>query len=478
VRFTLICAFVMFLAALASARILSVPSDYATIQAGIDASINGDTVLVAPGEYAGNIQFNGQEIVLTSSNGPDMTTILGHIVISGYSDTASCIIQGFTQNGQDHDPVYGLPGIRINSGRPIIVGNIISQNIWQCCGGIMVSSQSAVIRHNIIKDNWAIGEGGGIGIPGASNNVEISYNIITHNGTGLVFQEAGIGGGISSRGGVRIFYNLIYDNTSQCYSYPNSGCAMGGGIFIYNPPCQIYNNTIVKNYVHRTSPNPPYVGGEGSGLYILWNSADSLVLENNIISFNRRGGLDLMVSPGSPVVEGYNLVFGNAIYDFNASETSLTDVFSNPLFVDTTQNDFRLQSGSPCIDAGNPEYPHDPDSTRIDIGALFFDHSVNIDDNDAEYLIDFQLHQNYPNPFNAQTTISYFLPQHSIDNLRIFDITGRVVNKIVDECQEAGKYLYIWDGKDEKNNPVATSIYFYELNVGEEKQIKSMIMIR
>jgi hypothetical protein len=57
--------------------IIHIPADQPTIQAGIDAAHNGDTVLVSPGTYYENIDFKGKAITVTSSAGAAVTTIDG-----------------------------------------------------------------------------------------------------------------------------------------------------------------------------------------------------------------------------------------------------------------------------------------------------------------------------------------------------------------------------------------------------------------
>jgi hypothetical protein len=178
--------------------------------------------------------------------------------------------------------------------------------------------------------------------------------------------------------------------------------------------------------------------------------------------------------------ESYNLLYGNADFNIIAPETSATDIFADPMFVDTALNDFNLLPGSPCIDAGNPESPLDPDSTRVDIGALFFDQTTAIDEEEIIFSpYEFELHQNYPNPFNGQTNISYFLPKSSVVSLKIFDLTGAIVSRLVNnEYQSSGEYTYVWYGFDLQGKPVATAIYFYQLEVDNFRIVKSMIMLK
>lgn len=467
-------------------RILHVPDEYPTITEAIEASENGDTVLVAPGEYWGDIIPDGKNILITSSQGPDTTIIQGHVFFTNNEDT-TCVFRGFTVIGQGRDLYYPNPVILCTGfSKSKITGNIIKNNI---CGGglgagIGVSNGNAIIRHNIIENNWAMTYGGGICANPHDDNSEISYNIIRNNTCGFgIPMSGGWGAGIFCHGG-QIYYNLIYGNEVGGFCPPGD-CGTGGGIYV--TPCggldtsaftHIYNNTIVSNISQRLSEN-----GDGGGIDVLgYDYFDTVVIENNIIAFNHNGGIIAPSSNGiREIIVEYNLLYNNSKYDLWKEDTSETLIFDeDPLFVDASIHDYHLLADSPCIDAGDPDYPLDPDSTRADIGAFYFDQSTEIyDDNKPTGPFAFELHQNYPNPFNTQTTISYFLPYEAIVSLKVFDITGRLVKDIVkNKTQEAGSYSFVWDGTDNWGKQVSTAIYFYQLQVNKEKQVKSMIMIK
>jgi hypothetical protein len=60
----------------------------------------------------------------------------------------------------------------------------------------------------------------------------------------------------------------------------------------------------------------------------------------------------------------------------NGGFTLENSITANPLFVDAVSGNLNLQSTSPCIDAGDPASPSDPDGTTADLGAYYFDQSV------------------------------------------------------------------------------------------------------
>ncbi len=149
------------------------------------------------------------------------------------------------------------------------------------------------------------------------------------------------------------------------------------------------------------------------------------------------------------------------------------NLFLDPLFADTSGDDYALTAESPCIDAGDPVSPYDPDNTVADMGALFFDQTTTARDPKRLAVRHWELSQNYPNPFNSSTTISYSLPHASEVTLHVFDITGRVVSTLVEGAQAAGTHSVHFDA-----GTLPSGIYIYRLQAGSNSQGRKLILLR
>lgn len=102
----------------------------------------------------------------------------------------------------------------------------------------------------------------------------------------------------------------------------------------------------------------------------------------------------------------------------------------------------------------NPEEP----SRVMDISAL--PHGV-------------LLYQNYPNPFNASTAISFQSSENSHVTLKVFDVSGCEVARVVDDELTPGVYSIVYDTKH-----LSSGIYFYRLQAGRVTQQKKMAVLK
>jgi len=92
----------------------------------------------------------------------------------------------------------------------------------------------------------------------------------------------------------------------------------------------------------------------------------------------------------------------------------------------------------------------------------------------------FSLYQNYPNPFNPVTKIKFDIPVNSLNKglqplvqIKVYDILGKEVAVLVNENLEAGQYTLDWNSTN-----FASGIYFYEMNAGDFRDIKKMIVVK
>jgi len=372
-----------------------------TIQAAINKASPGDTVNVAAGTYDENIDFTGKAITLKSMSGPSVAIIdgtqSGTVVTFNSGEVTTSVIEGFTiTNGYASNGVPGGSaggGILCDGASPTIRNNIITDNYaentysgydWDsggtAGGGIALNhGASPTIEGNTITANhgynhqsWGAA-GGGISVAHHSKPV-IRNNAITHN---LGDDDATAGGVLCIYdGSATIEGNIITHN--EATNKRSSWSGAGGGITAYkNSHPYIINNVIAYNTAVET------VGGQAAGgIFDRWDSYPTI--ESNTIAFNSVTGVvgkkaagiwdswwrisihnnivwgnigGPQVSIGThtpedwrPYPPGY--VAGVTYSDVEGGYSGEGNIAADPLFVDPAANDFHLQPGSPCIDAG------------------------------------------------------------------------------------------------------------------------------
>lgn len=259
---------------------------------GVHAAVGGDTVIVRPGIYYENLDFNGKNIIVKSEQGAALTIIDGAkscVVKFHNGEGLSSVLEGFTiTNG---DAIDG-GGVYCSSS-PTIKGNIIIDNYANDDGGGVFCTGGAAapaIINNIIKDNISNGGGGGGGICCFSCGPTISGNTIKGN------YASDDGGGVLLNGcasSLSIINNSILNNTAN---------DNGGGICCITSKATISGNTISENIANDDgggiiafdaspnitgniiSKNESKGGGGGGGIYCINNS--SPLISNNIVSEN------------------------------------------------------------------------------------------------------------------------------------------------------------------------------------------------
>jgi parallel beta-helix repeat protein len=388
---------------------LLVPSQYPTIQSAIDASWDGDIILVAPGTYTGpgnyDIDFRGKAVTVRSENGPNnciidcnSTTTESHRGFFFHTgEDANSVVAGFNiKNG--YYSYYGA-GISCQGGRggrvsPSIIDCLItadsavknrgiycydsSPTITNCTitgnsdGGILFEESDPKITNCTISNNnqggiycdksistitdYIISNNNGSGISCMNSSIAAITDCTVITGCTITGNSAERGGGIYCQGGNTIIADcIISDNKSSGRG------GEGGGMSITEGLCLIYNSIISGN--SATS--------YGGGMYNIYGSP---MLTNCIVWGNE--------APNGPDIYGSTSVLYS---DVKGGWPGTGNIDADPCFVAPDINDYHLLSTSPCINAGDPNYVPEPNETdldglpriiggRIDMGAYEFNH--------------------------------------------------------------------------------------------------------
>jgi hypothetical protein len=344
---TLICCFD------ASSAVRRVPSEYASIQSAVNASNEGDTVLVDSGTYFENINFGKKNITVTSRFfEEDDLSLIQETVINGslpkHEDSASCVI---IIGGQDSTTV--LQGFTITGGRGTRWNDEHGAGIYREGGGVLVQHSSPVIQFNIIKDNIVesgrvISTGGG-GIRIGDGNPNVKNNLIMRN---------------SARYGSGIVLNHSSGNYENNVVSENFGAMeiAGGAMWINgnsDKPLRIENNSIISNSALSNV----------CGVVAFRNVSG--VFKNNLVWGNYGGNNEQIIARSMAI--SYCNIMG--------AHKGTENINAYP---DLDTLNYTLNTSSPCIDSGDPDSnfndPADPlnsssalppsrGTVRNDIGA-------------------------------------------------------------------------------------------------------------
>ena len=412
--------FLTILLSFSFSTVILVPEDYPTIQQGIDASIDGDSVIVFAGIYYEIINYNGKDIIVTASFGPDSTIIDANgtgpavkieNVESNYVELSGFTIQN-AYNSADGGAVY------VVNSSPNFKDLIIHNNLsWNKGGGVYINGGSQTFRNCQVNNNRVIdqsGNGGGMYCIHSENllieDCEFNYNSSYKNGTGLYLNDSQV---IINNSKIignnqELGYDLDYDFTSR-------PIPKGGGIYVYLTDIYLYNNVINSNissgpgggifgfesafiiYHTEISNNKalhPSMAAEGGGAVFLnstilldhitlaYNNApantDGLLLRNTTAQISNsilygNNGSEIILRENACVMLDYSNIMGGlaGIYgSIYCSEFGLNNIDDDPLFSDPENLIYTLQYNSPCIDAGTADIDGDGNQDNSDYNGL------------------------------------------------------------------------------------------------------------
>jgi len=377
--------------------------DAPTIQAAIDSTFDGDTVMVAAGTYTGtgnrDIEFRGKRILVVAESGRDLTTIdcqsaygdnhAGFIFDSGEDSTS--VLEGFTVTGASRGGVrtsYASPVIRdcrftyneavqyslgpgggmyLVGGHPGVTGCEITYNGGpDGIGGVYAENSRLHIEGCAITDN--IGAFGGLDV-----NLDAALSAVIRDCT--ISRNYGVDAGGAVRatgwGSLTIEDCRIFDNTSEDAGGAiaiNGGLTMTGTIVARNAstgnPPQNRGGGLVAGgatfisgctFVLNEAPNT------GAGIYLGQQSPERPVtISRTIVAFNHGSDGIHLNDPvgGSDVTVSCSDVYGNDAGDYGGDLPDQTgtgwNISEDPLLCDTLAGSFYIFDDSPCAPAHSP----------------------------------------------------------------------------------------------------------------------------
>ncbi len=250
----------------------------------------------------------------------------------------------------------------------------------------------------------------------------------------------------------------------------------GGNIYHYNDAA---NNRFIVEYkdVPHYSSGELYtfevmIYGDGRIYYQYLNMASTLVNSCTIGNENSSGTIGLQVVYNSAYLHN-NLAIKieKGLGWLDESPTSGTIVPSGNQNVTVTFNSTGLAIGSYTgvmkVNSNDPLRPTKDVRVRLNVGTVGVQNSL------SGIPLEFELKQNYPNPFNPTTKISFGIPKASFVSLKIYDVLGREVTRLINENKQPGYYDVEFNASS-----FSSGIYFYKIEAGGFEVTKRMLLVK
>ena len=316
---TIIFVFSFFIFNFSFCTIINVPDEQPTIQSGIDASVDGDTVLVQPGTYFENINFNGHNITLGSlfiMTGD--TSYITQTIIDGNENSSVIAFES------EENLLAIFCGFTITNGSGFEVDLYVDGHFIMVGGGLYIYNSTPTINYVHVLDNHAE-RGGGIYLNSA--NPEFSNMKITNNYSSL-------GGGITCINSSPVIYQSMIANNGVL----NGNCcdSYGGGMYLEN------SNPILNGVVfHHNNAGlmAGWIVGYGGAISCFGSEP---VLENVTITENAAsdGGSGIFCDNSFPVISN-SIIWGN-----QDSNISIMSGFPIITYSDIQDIELRLRNTS------------------------------------------------------------------------------------------------------------------------------------
>ena len=241
------------------------PAHYDVIQDAIDASVNGDTIVVMPGRYYENLNMSGKAITLQSSDPTDSKVIVSTILDGNAADSvitctsgegADTIITGFViTNGKANRG----GGMCNDNSDPTITNCTFSGNTGNYAGGGMCNSHysSPTVTNCTFRGNTTPYLGGGI----------------CNNDSSPIISSCTFSGNTADEGG-GMFNNIAASPTISNCTFNSNTANEGGGMYNHCDSSPMISHC---NFSDNTA-------NDGGGIYNYYDS--STTVANSYFCYN------------------------------------------------------------------------------------------------------------------------------------------------------------------------------------------------